>query len=715
MLECRACVSHAIRVIAGDAQYATARPLMLTPHLSNIGHHRRRRLATAVHPLSHDNVPGKGKGKAKDEDALSVLEPIEKPTVEHYSPHQRGGQIVIANAKALRKELDCLKDPIKLADHVHHVLRCEQPDRALDLCRLASKNMPCTVSWNHVVSWHMGKKLISKAMDIYNEMKKRGQFPDSYTYMCLLKGFAQNKEHTMKAVSIYNSMSSPTSRVKPSIMHTNAALRVCSLTHDMDALWGIVSKLPEKGPNAPDAKTYTTILQAIRHSAMGDEADPSLMASQRQEAVNEGRRIWQEIITKWRAGELVIDETLVVAMADLLLISRRMEDWDDVLNLILQTTKLERLIAPLGSPERQTEHVRRDEEMDPLSQMPVEEDYEGFMPTPSANAFKPVTPPSRDPDRPNKRSYSLAWIHPGNAILSVLVRACTMMRTPKTANLYWDTLTAPPYKVLPDLSNFHTLLRLLRINRSSQRTAHVIQRMHNEVGIQAIPVTYAMAMSVCARDHKNRNIIDIATDVVDDMDKHLDYPDIQTLEGYLSVALTTNNGPNIVKAINRLMLFKKDLRDAPSLFQAMIGSVETLLWKRLVPDDAVEYWQEKRKELDGLLSTSKFNLQDKRRLKETGWNGSDVKRLFKGNMGRAYPGREEKLKAEMTRLSSTAEGAGGALRRFQKAGGRDSTGRPRRDHKLVTNEKDDGVWTEIPRREGIRAEEAKRWICRSTW
>ena len=675
MLECRACVSRAIRAIAGDAQYATGRPLILTPHLTNLPH--RRRLATAV------------EAREPQQDALSVLEPIE------HSPHKRGGKVVVANEKALRKELQYLTDPIKLAEHVDYVLRCKQPDRALDLCRLASKHMPCTVSWNHVVSWYMGNKQISKAMDIYNEMKKRGQFPDSYTYMRLLKGFAENKEHTMKAVSIYHSMSSPTSRVKPSIMHTNAALRVCSLTHDMDALWGIVSRLPEKGPNAPDAKTYTTILQAIRHSALGDEADPALMASQRQEAVNEGRRIWQEIITKWRAGDLLVDETLVVAMADLLLISRRMEDWDDVLNLVLQTTKLERLIEPLGSSNRQTEHVRRDEEIAyPPSQMPVEEDHEGFVPTPSAHAFKPVTPPSRDPDRPNKRSYSLAWIQPGNAILSVLVRACTMMRTPKTANLYWDTLTAAPYNVVPDISNFHTLLRLLRVNRSSQRTAHVIQRMHNETGIQAIPMTYAMAMSVCARDHKNRNIVDIATDIVDDMDKHLDYPDIQTLEGYLSLALTTNNGPNIVKAINRLMLFKKDLRDAPDLFRAMIGSVDTLLSKRLVPDDAVEHWQQRRKELDGLLSTSKFNLQDKRRLKESGRNSGDVRTVFKGDTESAYSSRDQKLKAERTRMPSSAEGAAGALRRFER-GGRDD--RPRRDFKSANRDNDVSARTNTPR------------------
>ncbi|KAI5356932.1 putative tetratricopeptide-like helical domain superfamily [Septoria linicola] len=643
MLECRACVSRAVRAIASDGQYGAAaltRPLALTPHII-ASRPQRRRLATVV------------ERDAPAQDALSVLEPVERPAVEQNS-HRRAGKMVIANEKALRKELDYLRDPIKLADHVNYTLRSNLPDKALDLCRLASRNMTCTVSWNHVLAWQMQKGQVTKAMDTYNEMKKRGQFPDSYTYMRLLTGFSHHKEHVTKAVSVYHSMSSPTSRVKPSIMHTNAALRVCSLAQDMDALWGIVSKLPEKGANAPDSKTYTTILQAIRHNAMGNEADPSQMARQRNDAVNEGRRIWQEIITKWRNAELEVDEMLVAAMADLLLISRRMQDWDDVLSLVQQTTKLERLVVPFN--ERATEHVPRPAEDggDAEHGIILVDDHEGFMPTPSANAFKPVTAAARDSDRSRKSRGGLAWVQPGNAILSILIRACSLMRTPKTANAYWDTLTSAPYNITPDVANFHNLIRLLRNNRSSVRVSHVLQRMHGELGMQAIPVTYAMAMSVCARDHKNPNVMDIAESIVGDMEKHLHYPDAQTLEAYFSLAHTRGNGPEIIHAVNRIQALLDKMLSSPNdsqrkvydgthgtsleytaigLYQSLIGAVNTLLSRKLIPNDAIAHWEDRRKALDADLSSVKFRLDStKQRLevrRKSDINEKEVKGLRK--------------------------------------------------------------------------------------
>lgn len=677
MLECRACVGRAIRVIAGDGAYATAlatRPLALTPHLTVtttaaavLSHQQRRRLATAAE-TRESSV------QTPPFDAPSGLAPIEKPTRVSHSPKLRGDAIAIANEKAVRQQLGKLKDPIKLAQHVEYALRCGHPDSALDLCRRASRNMSCTVAWNHILAWHMEKHQVSKAMDIYNEMKKRGQFPDSYTYMRLLTGFTENKGHTAKAVSIYYSMSSPTSRVKTSIMHTNAALRLCALTKDMDALWGIASKLPERGPNAPDAVTYTTILQAIRHSSMGDEADPAMMWKLRQDAVNEGRRIWQEIIAKWRAGKLVIDEKLVAAMANLLLISRRMADWDDVLNLVLQTTRIERLVAPLGDAKRQTGHVRVDGQLDPKPHSAVEEDHEGFMPTPSARAFMPVTPIARTGHQLG--SSSLAWVCPGNSILSVLIRACSMMQSAEAANRYWDILTSEPYNVAPDTANFHTLLRLLRVNRSAQRAAHVLYRMHNEAGVPPTASTYQMAMSVCARDHKNPNIVNVATTIIDDMGRHLENLDMNTLEMYLSIALTTNNGPSIGRALNRILAFNQvRLRQAKNLYQAMIGSVDTLLSRNLVVGpQAEEYWQQKRRKLDGLLSISKFKLTDKRRFEEQGWRGYGLaarppaKRSTISDELSEYQGRDEKLKAERMRPPTSMDGVGGALARFQRSG-----------------------------------------------
>ncbi|KXT18354.1 hypothetical protein AC579_963 [Pseudocercospora musae] len=639
MLECRACVLRSIRAITGDA-YGSAsilqRPPLLTPQLANRA--ARRRLATAAVGSN-----------AVEQDALSGLEPVAQPTTDIIRS-KRGGPIVVSNEKALRKELIHLKDRVKFADHVHYILRDNKPDKALDLCRLASREMQCTVAWNHVIAWNLEHGKVKQAFDIYNEMKKRAQWPDSYTYMRLFQGLMDKPEHVGKAVAIYNSMSSPSSKVKPSVMHTNAVLRVCALALDMDALWGVVANLPEAGPNAADTTTYTTILQSIRHAAMGDEQDPQLMESQRQEAVNEGRRIWQEVIQKWRAGDLLIDEPLVTAMANLLLISRRLQDTDDVLSLVQQTTNLERLIAPVGSPHRKLQHLPRERSglhpEDDGTDLPAHQDHfvpdpEGFVPSPSASAFKPVTPLVRDSPRP-KRSTSLAWVQPGNGILSALFRACRIMRIPKIAYAYWDVITAAPYGLEPDLSNFKEVLRMYRINRAADKAASTVEKAHNEYGVRPTPATYQLAMAVCARDHKNRRIVETGSRIIDDMMEHLEQPDIVTLEQYLSLALATSDGPQIVSALMHLMpvaermqelagskrkyrrdaMHETDLKErrqrvddkqnAMDLFKDMIRAIDVLKRRELTPEHRREFWTEQRAKLDSFLAKTKWDLKDRK-------------------------------------------------------------------------------------------------------
>ncbi|KAF2211009.1 hypothetical protein CERZMDRAFT_44216 [Cercospora zeae-maydis SCOH1-5] len=614
MLECSACVSRVLRSIAGDGRYgryAAANPtwpLLLTPHLAQ--RPQRRGLATAV------------RAEAPSDDALSGLVPVEKPRVEHFT-QKRGGPIVIANEKALRKELEYLKDPLKLADHVEYVLRCEQPEKALSLCRLASKRLNCTVSWNHVVAWHAHNGRPAKAVAIFNEMKKRGQFPDSYTYMRLLTGLSESKNEVAKIVSIFHGMCSPSSRVKPNTSHTNAALRACSLAGDMDAMWGIVSRMPERGANAPDAKIYTTILQAIKHNAFGDGPDASLMTAFRQEAVNEGRRIWQEVISKWREGALVLDEDLVVAMAGLLLMSNRMQDRDNVFDLIHQTTGLERQIAPLSSKERRTEHVPVEKGLDEDGQTAPLDDYDDFTPSPSSNAFKPVTPAVRS-DK-SKRPQPLVRVRAGNGILAMLIRACDVLRTPKAMNSYWDILTSAPHNVKPDPANLQLLFRALRANRSSSRSSHVLQRLHNQIGIEPHPLTYVMAMDICVRDRNNPNVVDIATGIVDDMEKNLFPLNMETLKLYVKLAQATDNGPNIIKAVNRVLamegkVFKSDQTNEPGsspqdravaheVYSGLRRAIDKLLLRGLVPKDAEQHWREVIKKVDSSLSSLKFRSQ----------------------------------------------------------------------------------------------------------
>ncbi|SMR47028.1 unnamed protein product [Zymoseptoria tritici ST99CH_3D1] len=633
MLECRACALRCIRAIAGDVwtiSTSVQRPLLLTPRLTN-GRQRRSLASTAT------AKPFPAKRKSKD-----AVETENK---------EKG--LTLHEERALQTELEFLKDPVKLAEHVHYTLRNEKPQKALDLCRLASRNMSCIVSWNHTIDWHMKRGRVNDAIKIYNEMKKRGQFPDSYTYMLLFRGFSQDTtklgakiraEAVSKATNIYNSMTSPTSRVKPSIMHTNAVLRLCALAGDMDALWGVAGKIPEHGPGSADTITYTTLLSAIRFDAIGSidgTAYVEQIGPQRQQAVNEGRRIWQEVIAKWRSGELQLDAELVSQMGNLLRISKRIEDWDDVLSLVQQTTSIERQIAPVGSPERRIEHVRlepvdKDVEEEPASVV----DEDGWVPTPASNAFKPVAPHAYDPQHP-KRPTRLAWVEPGNPILSSIIRACTLMRIPKTALAYWNIITSEPYNIKPDMANYQAILRLYGINRQSGQAASLIQQMH-DVGIQVTGKTYRDALDVCARNHKSSSTMEHATQIIDNMQKHMAYPDVPALRKYLSLALTTDSGHIITTAIDRLDPFIHILRsrmvhgvdkkvgitpeqrlddkdETAGFFRNVISVIDTLMSRELVPREQFKLWHERRSQLNALLTrslktltTSRSRLQQRR-------------------------------------------------------------------------------------------------------
>lgn len=77
--------------------------------------------------------------------------------------------------KELDREILYLQDPLKLAENTIALLRKDDNEKALDLVRAASKQIPCTVSWNHVVDYEMSKGRIQKAVKIYNEVIRSSQ------------------------------------------------------------------------------------------------------------------------------------------------------------------------------------------------------------------------------------------------------------------------------------------------------------------------------------------------------------------------------------------------------------------------------------------------------------------------------------------------------------------------------------------------------------
>ncbi|KAL8823712.1 MAG: hypothetical protein Q9170_008328 [Blastenia crenularia] len=477
----------------------------------------------------------------------------------------------------LGKELLYLQDPLKLAENTIGLLRNDDDEKALEIVRMASKRSSCTVSWNHIIDYNMAKGRVQQAVKIYNEMKKRAQQPDAQTYTILLRGLSwhpHQEQSLPRALKIYHSMFAENCPVKPNIIHTNTILKVCALAKDMDALWGVAAKLPTRGIGASNNLTFTIILNAIRTVAfltdkdLPDE-DWEQKSLRQQRAVMQGRRIWEEIIPRWRAGDIWIDEELVCAMGRLLLLGSTERDYDDVLSLAEQVMAIRRQKRSSPEPEElndargrpvtapedggneasmPADHAQDDAAFAADNLVSPEDDVEPILPqdqssSPTSSTLNPILTPAlanvfRSEPQPKAPSTSIA--RPGRNTLSLLLDACISLRAIHAAQRYWGLLTDPsgPYNIEPDSENYHMYLRFLRLKRASKVAAELIKDLHyGELKHMKIlqPKTFRIAMSCCGRDKNNVHALSHGQAVVEVMYKALPQPDVKTMEWFMQL------------------------------------------------------------------------------------------------------------------------------------------------------------------------------------
>ena len=451
-------------------------------------------------------------------------------------------------------------------------------------------------------------------------MKKRAQFPDSHTYVILLRGLSEPPvaaDTLGKALAIYHSLGAENSRVKPTTIHTNAALRVCARANDMDSLWGIASKIPEKGSGAADPYTYTTILNAIREHALlegGNRTDDSEITALRTTAIEQGRRIWGDIVGRWRSGDIAVNEEMVGAMGRLLLIGLQPRDWDDVLSLIEQTMGVPRLAPKLGSKMRKAQHLPLHV---PPHDLPLKRDItnvtEGEEPESASDQALLL-------DHRGKNSVTL--VKPGNNSLSLLLEACNLTYAFRESYEYWDLLTnQSTYALKPDMDNIHTFMRILRRSRASGRTLDLVEDTIPTNGWTPHRKTFRIAMSTCSRDKKNPNVMAYANKLVELSEHYQVGPDPKTLLQYIELAISTQDGQVIAEAINRLSDAVTNLRsmisfgktssgktqamekeDTIALLRTIIGAIDQLILKQMVPQDQVQSWSQRRSTLNAFVT-----------------------------------------------------------------------------------------------------------------
>jgi len=354
-------------------------------------------------------------------------------------------------------------------------------------------------------------------------MKRRAQLPNAQTFTILFNGFA-NSNHPKLAVAeatrIYMTMLN--SRLPPNTIHMNAVLKVCSRARDLESMFNIV-ETASKTTRAPDQHTYTTVLNALPLMPSGDPksaAEKQMRAAQVITAIARSKAIWEEVVSKWRSGLIVIDEQLVCAMAKVLAVGTRPNS-REILALLEQTMDIPRLdlkpavaIKKAGGVALETKDAPEPAAGEPdEGQEGKHEGSRGH-----ETALAPVSNPG-------------LFARPGTFTLSVLLKALRRIKRHDLAVPYWEALTERG--VVPDADNWYWLLIVLRAGRNSALTVKMLQKMPVEM---RLPKTFQFAMQTCLDCAADHDTFGHAGQVLDLMLRDLRTPDPFTLRIYLRVA-----------------------------------------------------------------------------------------------------------------------------------------------------------------------------------
>ncbi|RMZ83343.1 hypothetical protein DV737_g1671, partial [Chaetothyriales sp. CBS 132003] len=490
-----------------------------------------------------------------------------RKAIENNQKHLAVDPETYALQQAAAKEVEWINDPLRLSNRVLTLLRDDGPtdpyafNRALELVRASEKRSIVSgrpqgainnvVSWNHLMDWCMENKRPREAVKVFNEMKKRGHKPDAHSYTIMLRGFAANTDKpncTTGAMTIYQSIRAANSDVKQNSTHLNAAANVFARAGDMDSLWLILGQARDRGPGSPDSVTYTIVLNALQKDLIKKTAqvlvkdEDASVVKIFDTAVEDGRKVWLDVVRKWQDAEISVDEPLVCAMGRLLLMSKKAKDVMDVFRLVQQTMKISIPSAPVVGPRDNEKNANEQadsadqEALFVFEQRPGERD-QGRLPTTVEGPAKAL------------------FATPGNNTLSMLIEAATVAKKVHWGKAYWELLTDADgaYAITPDSQNVVAYLRLLRVSRSSKAVVQVLQRDWPAHVRQRLYTrgNFVIAMSTCVRDKNNPSVFENASGIAFAGEALDADPKVMTM--YLNLAMWTTRGIN-----SRLSLQKQD-------------------------------------------------------------------------------------------------------------------------------------------------------------
>lgn len=459
-------------------------------------------------------------------------------------------------------------------------------------------------------------------------MKKRGHKPSAQTITIMLRGYMENTRTpnaVRQALTVYNSIFAPNSTVKPSIIHTNAILSVCAKGRDMDSLWSIAGRLPERGPDTADHRTYTTILTAITADAR-ERALKLGSKEQRQppeerslntdtifeQAIEDGHRLWTEVITRWRKGDMEIDAKLTCAMGRLLMLSSKRKHHHEIFALVEQTMNLGVVVQNREVAQKEVvaqTNVDSEPKNSPQETAPsLKEDL---------SIVSKVSSTRELPSKALSTAPNSAFALPDNNTLSMLIDTALSLKAVEHGKQFWRIITSPtgPYMLAPDSGSITTYLRLLRVSRASQESLSVLKSIPHTLWKihMAFKGVFVIAMSTCVRDKNNPNVFDTACQIIDLMQEKAEKyeelaqsreagsrnrrvtgtmsPKVLTL--FLQLAMATTHGLDGQKltkvAKSGDLDFERDARKNNALRALNRLSPETLNVKQIIKLNVAEY------------------------------------------------------------------------------------------------------------------------------
>lgn len=395
-------------------------------------------------------------------------------------------------------------------------------------------------------------------------MKKRAQLPNAQTFTIIFKGCAQSKHPKQalgEALKIYNAMLSST-RLRPNTVHLNAVLDVCARAQDLESMFVVLRSAG--GARAPNNLTYTIILNALRHQR-SNQVNPNEDPREQEKAVAKSieitiaraKMVWDEVINRWKKGEITMDEELMCAMGRILLLGGAKEA-DSVLGVVgevLGITKLldgqSGLINPAAKKPANSEPAERPKKpenpsaLEDLAASGNWDKPEGADEYSSSQRRKEPEPEQQQQYQQNHHRHhhqqspgnapqSMSYMA-GNNTLSLIMRALAQDKRTKLAGRYWDYMTLS-YGILPDRRNYRDYIDCLSTGAASGRAARALLSMPRTIDDGNL---YRRGLLLCHFDAFNENAFDNATAIYDAMTKKLRVPDVRCMRVYLQVALSS--------------------------------------------------------------------------------------------------------------------------------------------------------------------------------